>query len=223
MTDITAQQAENRAGGQGSGFYPPPLIPLLHQLLNNMGHGRDGVRSDEEFDRVMTQFLEQNQGDTAPPPAPQNAISRLPKKAVDQSMMGDDGNAECSICMDNVEVGMEVTMLPCNHWFHGQCIAAWLAQHGTCPHCRHSITAPAPVPAPAREADVRANQRPVTPAAPAGSRENPFVLNDFSPSPSAPVPQQPQQAQRPRRQGSGRGGHGWGSWLRTPFGGGPAH
>jgi hypothetical protein len=54
-------------------------------------------------------------------------------------MMGADGKAECSICMDAVELGTEVTVLPCTHWFHYNCIEPWLSQHNTCPHCRRSI------------------------------------------------------------------------------------
>ena len=57
-------------------------------------------------------------------------------------MMGNDGRAECSICMDEVEIGQEVTVLPCNHWFHGECVTAWLKEHDTCPHCRKGITRP---------------------------------------------------------------------------------
>lgn len=54
-------------------------------------------------------------------------------------MMGSDGKAECSVCMDAVNIGDEVTVLPCNHWFHEDCVGAWLKEHDTCPHCRAGI------------------------------------------------------------------------------------
>jgi E3 ubiquitin-protein ligase RNF115/126 len=58
-------------------------------------------------------------------------------------MMGDNGKAECSICMDDVSIGDKVTYLPCTHWFHRPCIEAWLREHDTCPHCRKGISADA--------------------------------------------------------------------------------
>ncbi|KAH8754799.1 hypothetical protein F5883DRAFT_572427 [Diaporthe sp. PMI_573] len=35
--------------------------------------------------------------------------------------------------------GEEVTVLPCKHWFHGECVVSWLKMHNTCPICRASI------------------------------------------------------------------------------------
>ena len=120
---------------------PPNPLAMLYTLLNpaNAQHG-DTVFSQEAFDRVMTQLMEQNQGSTAPGPASETAIHALETKKVDKDMLGSDGTAECSICMENVELGENVTVLPCNHWFHGQCVTAWLTEHDTCPHCRKPIT-----------------------------------------------------------------------------------
>ena len=65
------------------------------------------------------------------------ALLRIP---VDTSMMGDQGDAECTICKVNVHLGDEVTMLPCKHWFHGGCISPWLGISNTCPCCRRSAS-----------------------------------------------------------------------------------
>lgn len=116
---------------------PNPLA-MLSTLLNFDRHG-DAVYSQEELDRVISQLIDQNMNATAPPPATQDAIQSLPKKNVDKGMLGGEGRAECSICMEPVELGTEVTELPCKHWFHYNCIEAWLHQHNTCPHCRRGI------------------------------------------------------------------------------------
>lgn len=116
---------------------PNPLA-ILSSLLNFDRQG-DAVYSQEEFDRIISQLIEQNVNGNAPPPAPENAIRALPKKTVEPEMLGPEGKAECSICMDPVELGSEVTVLPCKHWFHGNCIEMWLNQHNTCPHCRRPI------------------------------------------------------------------------------------
>ena len=116
---------------------PNPLA-LLSTLLNPNRQG-DAVYTQEELDRVITQLFEHNANGTAPPPASPRAIQSLPRKAVDQEMLDSDGKAECSICMDAVQPGTEVTVLPCKHWFHYNCIEMWLNQHNTCPNCRRSV------------------------------------------------------------------------------------
>ena len=128
---------------RGTGAAPPSFANLLSSIFNpaalNGGQHGDAVYSDEAFDRLLTQFLEQNNASRAPGPAPDAAIAALPKARVEEKMMGSDGKAECSVCMENVQVGDEVTMLPCKHWFHGECVGAWLKEHNTCPHCRQGI------------------------------------------------------------------------------------
>ncbi|KAJ5773358.1 hypothetical protein N7457_008254 [Penicillium paradoxum] len=135
--DIGAQTTRRARGTRGPAG-PNPLS-ILSAILN-MDRSGDAVYSQEELDRVITQLVENTGGaSTAAPPASDNAIQSLPKKKVDREMMGVEGNAECSICMDSVELGTEVTVLPCTHWFHFACIEAWLTQHNTCPHCRRGI------------------------------------------------------------------------------------
>lgn len=131
--------ANNQTGNGGFRVMtgPNPLA-MLSTLLNAERHG-DVVYSQEELDRVISQLVDQNASGSAAPPASQNAIRSLPKKKVDQDMLGNEGKAECSICMDPAEIGTEVTVLPCKHWFHYSCIEMWLAQHNTCPHCRRGI------------------------------------------------------------------------------------
>lgn len=121
-----------------------PFGLLLAQLLGgnhdpaNAVHG-DAVYTQEAFDRIIGQMMDQNNASHAPGPASAAAIAALPKKQVDKSMLGSDGKAECSVCMDPVEIGDSVTVLPCKHWFHGECVGAWLKEHDTCPHCRQGI------------------------------------------------------------------------------------
>jgi hypothetical protein len=35
--------------------------------------------------------------------------------------------------------GDMATFLPCNHWFHEECVTLWLKEHNTCPICRTPI------------------------------------------------------------------------------------
>lgn len=124
------------AGGPG----PMPLGNLFQILGLPPGgvHG-DAVYTQEALDRVMTQLMEQHQSGNAPGPATAEAIDSLPKRPISQKDLGENGKADCSICMDEAEVGSIVTELPCGHWFHHDCIKAWLGEHDTCPHCRQGI------------------------------------------------------------------------------------
>jgi len=155
----------------------------------NAQHG-DAVFSNEAFDRVMSQLMEQHVSGTAPGPASAEAIHALPKLGVTRDMMGETGTAECSICMDNVAVSDQVTMLPCKHWFHPPCIEAWLNEHDTCPVCRAGITpkhGPPDVPRDPRQAPLH-NQDPFELARAQSRDNNPFIVGES-----------PTQARRQRR------------------------
>ncbi|KAF7125648.1 hypothetical protein CNMCM5793_001887 [Aspergillus hiratsukae] len=152
----------NAAGGGVRVMTGPNPLAMLSTLLNFDRLG-DAVYSQEELDRVISQLIDQNINRTGAPPAPETAIQSLPKKKVDEEMLGPDGKAECSICMEPVELGTEVTVLHCKHWFHHPCIEAWLSQHNSCPHCRRPI-------------DIRQAE---------GTSQDPVVIND-SPEPPSP-------------------------------------
>jgi E3 ubiquitin-protein ligase RNF115/126 len=122
------------------GGMPPGLQSLFAALLNpaNMRSG-DAVYSQEALDQIISNLMDQHPQSNAPGPAPPDAIASLPKKKIDEKMLGDDGKAECSVCMDDVLLGEEVVVLPCTHWFHETCAGLWLSEHNTCPICRKGI------------------------------------------------------------------------------------
>ena len=50
-------------------------------------------------------------------------------------------NEQCSICMEDVDVGRRMRRLTCDgqHYFCQECIEGWFAEHKTCPLCRHKF------------------------------------------------------------------------------------
>ncbi|KAK5156228.1 hypothetical protein LTS14_005115 [Recurvomyces mirabilis] len=74
--------------------------------------------------------------------APKTAVEALPTRTLTAEDMGEDGKASCGVCTFDVEVGVEVTVLPrCKHFFHVDCIKEWLGGYNaTCPMCRDKIT-----------------------------------------------------------------------------------
>jgi hypothetical protein len=130
----------NEGGNAGR---PMDIATALSQLLTSIvnpgaAHG-DAVYSQEALDRIITNLMEANPQSNAPPPATENAIASLPKKKLNEEMLGPEMKGECTICIDEVRVGDEVLVLPCKHWFHEECASLWLKQHNSCPVCRATI------------------------------------------------------------------------------------
>ncbi|ORX74367.1 hypothetical protein DL89DRAFT_289946 [Linderina pennispora] len=47
---------------------------------------------------------------------------------------------DCSVCLRDFEAGSEVRILVCGHYFHTDCIDAWLTKHSaTCPVCKSDM------------------------------------------------------------------------------------
>ncbi|TVY81569.1 putative RING finger protein [Lachnellula suecica] len=143
-------------GGQGHdpnapGGHPSPFQGLLASLLNpaNARHG-DAVYTQEALDQIISTLMEQHPTSNAPGPASADAISSLPKTILDEKLLGPEGKGECSVCMDDVQLGDEVVTLPCKHWFHEQCASLWLSEHNTCPICRKGIDGDTPPPSTSR-------------------------------------------------------------------------
>lgn len=160
QSDNTAQEnAQTQPQDQQQEQVPPPPsgIPmggvpfpggmgfigaLLSSVLNGnnpatMSFG-DAVYSQEALDRIISQLREQA-GPGGAPPASQSAIDKLEVRELDETMLGGESKSRCVICVDEMSVGDKASVLPCNHFFHGECVTPWLKQHNTCPVCRRSI------------------------------------------------------------------------------------
>jgi hypothetical protein len=98
------------------------------------------AHNQEEFDDIIDGLMEEDRMRDAPQPAPADEIASLPEVYITDAMLGETGVANCSICVDPVQSGELVTLMHCDHWFHGECITTWLNDHNTCPICRKSIS-----------------------------------------------------------------------------------
>tara|TARA_B110000977_G_C11090636_1_gene496733 strand:+ start:1829 stop:2440 length:612 start_codon:yes stop_codon:yes gene_type:complete len=54
----------------------------------------------------------------------------------------ESGQCQCSICLDNINIGESFVTLQCSHKFHLHCIERWCQSHNTCPMCRNVIEQP---------------------------------------------------------------------------------
>ncbi|GFP89979.1 ring finger protein 215 [Phtheirospermum japonicum] len=70
-----------------------------------------------------------------------NIIKRLgTKSSVRNAAEDDDGTKRCAVCLDDFESKQFVTITPCNHMFHEDCIVPWVKSQGKCPVCRFVIS-----------------------------------------------------------------------------------
>eukprot|EP01059_Diplonema_ambulator_P034347 TRINITY_DN7635_c0_g1_i1.p1 TRINITY_DN7635_c0_g1~~TRINITY_DN7635_c0_g1_i1.p1 ORF type:complete len:547 (+),score=93.78 TRINITY_DN7635_c0_g1_i1:108-1643(+) len=54
----------------------------------------------------------------------------------------------CTVCQGPFEIGSEIRILSCKHYYHRGCIDPWISYHRNCPLCRKDVFAPTPRPLP---------------------------------------------------------------------------
>ncbi|XP_077235967.1 E3 ubiquitin-protein ligase SIRP1-like [Tasmannia lanceolata] len=68
------------------------------------------------------------------PPANKEAVEAMPNVIVKEDL-------QCSVCLEDFDIGSEAKEMPCKHKFHSGCILPWLELHSSCPVCRFQLPA----------------------------------------------------------------------------------
>ena len=135
-------------GGGGAGANGAPgLGQLFSRLIGGLSSGGglasnpgNYVNSQEALEALMTQLLQAG-GSTGAPPTEESVIKALQKVEITDENVSDFSEFDCAVCKDSFEVGGDALhKLPCEHYFHCDCIIPWLKQHNTCPVCRSALT-----------------------------------------------------------------------------------
>jgi len=70
-------------------------------------------------------------------------IRSIPQFTLRKTSSMDGDQLFCSICLEDLQTGQDVTQLPnCGHFFHRTHIVEWLVRKGTCPLCRIPVLPP---------------------------------------------------------------------------------
>tara|TARA_R110002050_G_scaffold278936_4_gene425236 strand:+ start:1908 stop:2309 length:402 start_codon:yes stop_codon:yes gene_type:complete len=72
-------------------------------------------------------------------------IEKYCKQAVNSgALLPSDDTGDCIICLQQYELDEHLLFLPCNHYFHEECIRSWLKEKKSCPLCNRDIDAEDP-------------------------------------------------------------------------------
>lgn len=113
------------------------IVQSSHGSGNNTG-SQNSIGSLGDYfigpglDMLLQHLAENDPNRYGTPPAQKEAVEALPTVKV-------DANLQCSVCLEDFEVGAEAKELPCKHRFHSECIFPWLELHSSCPVCRHQL------------------------------------------------------------------------------------
>ena len=86
------------------------------------------------LDLLLQHLAENDPNRYGTPPAQKEAIEALPTVTIKD-------NLQCSVCLDDFEMGAEAKQMPCKHKFHSGCILPWLELHSSCPVCMFQLPA----------------------------------------------------------------------------------
>lgn len=82
---------------------------------------------------LLLQHLSENDPNRyGTPPAQKEAVEALPTVEIEETL-------QCSVCLEDFEMGTEAKQMPCKHKFHEDCILPWLELHSSCPVCRYQL------------------------------------------------------------------------------------
>lgn len=84
------------------------------------------------LDLLLQHLAENDPNRYGTPPAQKEAVEALPTVKIEETL-------QCSVCLEDFEIGTEAKEMPCKHKFHHGCILPWLELHSSCPVCRYQL------------------------------------------------------------------------------------
>ncbi|XP_042014996.1 E3 ubiquitin-protein ligase SIRP1-like [Salvia splendens] len=139
LSEPETDQGTNTAGDNE----PMILINPFNQTIIVQGSGNESISRapigslgdyfiGPGLDLLLQHLSENDPNRYGTPPARKEAVEALRTVKIEDTL-------QCSVCLDECEIGDEVKEMPCKHKFHSKCILPWLELHSSCPICRHQL------------------------------------------------------------------------------------
>eukprot|EP00746_Dinoflagellata_sp_MGD_P064893 gnl/MRDRNA2_/MRDRNA2_270564_c0_seq1.p1 gnl/MRDRNA2_/MRDRNA2_270564_c0~~gnl/MRDRNA2_/MRDRNA2_270564_c0_seq1.p1 ORF type:complete len:370 (+),score=55.35 gnl/MRDRNA2_/MRDRNA2_270564_c0_seq1:101-1111(+) len=106
-----------------------------------------GLMEEDMLQEAMRQSSEGISSDEPEPVDPEiraaEILSKLPRTQWKSkgNRCKDSECEECALCLDNFKSGEDVLTLPCEHFFHENCLTPWLIKSNLCPMCKQDALA----------------------------------------------------------------------------------
>ena len=95
---------------------------------------------NDNIDNIINQIMLNDTNKYGNPPASKNSIEKLKKYKINEEKIKEFGfENSCAVCKDEFNIGEECLAMPCNHYFHGNCLLPWLKERNSCPVCRYEL------------------------------------------------------------------------------------
>ena len=139
MTEDTMRQLLMAQLAPAPGASPTEVHGAIDAILRTLRQARDGEGPESELFEAIQRSLAEAPRQQAPPAAVE-VVKNLPRKTWKANAgRGPHEPDECPICLAPHEEGDEMSVLPCKHELHTECLMPWLKQTNSCPLCRHQL------------------------------------------------------------------------------------
>ncbi len=97
---------------------------------------------DSEMDNIIQYLMANDPNKYGNPPTSKEVLDKMEQKQIkedDLLELKKTNSVDCSVCKEEFDIQSKLIKLPCNHYFHGECVKPWLEQRNSCPTCRFEL------------------------------------------------------------------------------------
>lgn len=131
---VPPNQQQQQSAALGSTTPPDTLDIDAAQVLTEAFAAFNSLISDDRFSYEELTRLQEMMGFVSRGVTDEAIAAQLKTTAFSPGM--DTGGPGCAICLAGYEADESCRRLPCQHFYHRECIDKWLNQVNQCPLCR---------------------------------------------------------------------------------------